>query len=339
MVSRKYAAFTLVELLVVIAIIGILVGLLLPAVQAAREAARRTQCQSNMKNIGLGLLNYENTFKSLPPGRKGCDGDSQCRTQRNANRSPVSGLLLILPFLEEQAIYDRYQPMVKWSEVNVGFDTNAWFNQPGNVEVVAQRPDVYVCGSDQSPATSAMGDVQWSLSSYCLVSGSMGLDQFNPMKYNNDGLFYYVHQHPLRRVVDGMNHTLMVAEQLAVSTSNDIEMLEANGIDVQKINFWAVGLGGRWGLLNTNRPINHSLLAGFRGGADGIIDYAHSNHPGGAQFVFGDGRVDFLNDNIDLQVYWALGTRAGPIDELDKPSYIYGRSPGFPLLEDHNYRN
>lgn len=337
--SKKHYAFTLVELLVVIAIIGILVALLLPAVQAAREAARRTQCQSNMKNIGLGILNYESTYKTLPPGRKGCDGDGECRRQRNATRSPVSGLLLILPFLEEQALYDLYDPMVKWDRVDAGFDTNAWFNQPGNVEVVAERPDVYACPSDQSPATSAMGDVQWSLSSYCLVSGSIGLDQFNPMKYNNDGLFFYVHSQPLRKVVDGLNNTLMVGEQLAVSSSNDIDLGEANGLTFEKINFWAVGLGGRWGLLNTNRQINHAVLAGYRGGADGIIDYAHSNHPGGAQFVFGDGRVEFLVDNIDLQIYWALGTRAGPLDQLDKGSYIYGRSPGFGLPENHDYRN
>ena len=76
---RQRHAFTLVELLVVIAIIGTLVGLLLPAVQAAREAARRSQCQNNMKQLGLGVINFESATRKLPsPGQ--CDSTGSSST-------------------------------------------------------------------------------------------------------------------------------------------------------------------------------------------------------------------------------------------------------------------
>jgi prepilin-type N-terminal cleavage/methylation domain-containing protein len=97
--------FTLVELLVVIAIIGILVALLLPAIQAAREAARRTQCNNNLKNIGLGLQNYHDTYKILPMGAVHWG-------PRNTNaRYGPSWQFGILPFMEQRNIYDKIQAM------------------------------------------------------------------------------------------------------------------------------------------------------------------------------------------------------------------------------------
>jgi len=93
--------FTLVELLVVIAIIGILIALLLPAVQAAREAARRAQCQNNLKQIALALHNYHQAVGSFPPGKitegRCCDRPSM-----------ITWTISILPYLEQQALYDRY---------------------------------------------------------------------------------------------------------------------------------------------------------------------------------------------------------------------------------------
>ena len=98
--------FTLVELLVVIAIIGVLVALLLPAVQAAREAARRAQCQNNLRQLAVAALNHEGTHKHLPPGRYGCDGAGTQNCSPNAWSRAASGFLPMLPFLEEQMLYD-----------------------------------------------------------------------------------------------------------------------------------------------------------------------------------------------------------------------------------------
>src|SRR3954470_23471683 len=106
--SQTPDGFTLVELLVVIAIIGILVALLLPAIQAAREAARRAQCQNNLKNVALAVLNYESNRKILPMGTvfpKLTNGIVDPDIQGNVDFGP-SWIVLILPQLENQALYD-----------------------------------------------------------------------------------------------------------------------------------------------------------------------------------------------------------------------------------------
>ena len=95
--------FTLVELLVVIAIIGVLVALLLPAVQAAREAARRSQCSNNLKQIGLGVHNFESTFGVLPHSGQ-CDSTGSSSTTYMVHSTAT----LILPFIEQQSVYDMF---------------------------------------------------------------------------------------------------------------------------------------------------------------------------------------------------------------------------------------
>jgi prepilin-type N-terminal cleavage/methylation domain-containing protein len=105
---RARTGFTLVELLVVIAIIGILVALLLPAVQAAREAARRMSCGNNLKQLGLALQNYHDTYKTFPPSGI-LNGDGGSPTAANPSRRPYhySWLFMVLPFMEQQPLYDQ----------------------------------------------------------------------------------------------------------------------------------------------------------------------------------------------------------------------------------------
>ena len=129
---QRRRGFTLVELLVVIAILGVLVALLLPAVQSAREAARRTQCGNNLKQIGLGILNYESTTKRFPHGQ-----------ERFVEREkPFSWSVLTLPYMEQSALYDQIdfkQPLD--STRNKG--TAA---APGPVTMLI---DMYLCPSRQ----------------------------------------------------------------------------------------------------------------------------------------------------------------------------------------------
>lgn len=100
--GRSTRGFTLVELLVVIAIIGVLIALLLPAVQQAREAARRMQCSNQLKQIGLAMHNYHDTYKVFPPGSVNLD------LTTTANKSLTNWAIAILPFLEQTALFDQY---------------------------------------------------------------------------------------------------------------------------------------------------------------------------------------------------------------------------------------
>ena len=132
--QRRMRGFTLVELLVVIAIIGVLVGLLLPAVQAAREAARRMSCSNNFKQIGLAIHNYHSAYKQLPKHMTGTNespANAWWRASNNSNRRRLSMLVPILPFMEQQALWEQISnPNAERTDGNtgaaIGTPVNPW---------------------------------------------------------------------------------------------------------------------------------------------------------------------------------------------------------------------
>ena len=129
--------FTLVELLVVIAIIGILVALLLPAIQAAREAARRSQCQNNLKQMGLALLQYENTRKELPAGHVNIPPPDE-RPENSFSNWAIE----ILPYVEEAALYDKY-------------DHHVYNAHQNNLPILQTRLEMMICPTDQNTESLA----------------------------------------------------------------------------------------------------------------------------------------------------------------------------------------
>lgn len=294
--------FTLVELLVVIAIIGILIGMLLPAVQSVREAARRSSCQNNLRQLGLAVANFESAHQHLPAGRFGCDDIGQqmeigpCSSATSPEeKNGASGFVLLLPFMEQMNLFDDLS-------INDGGlwnrdvdDLTWWQDSPRKRAGVMTHLDVLWCPSDDSAMESNVYQpICAATTSYALSSGSLGPDNLvYTTKYKNDGAFVYRVPKKIAEVTDGLSNTFFAGEVLRA------DLWESS-------NVWSYAIANSDSLRTTTNPINSVPGSGIvierRNGAFG------SNHTGGANFVFGDGHVEYLSDTIDLPIYKALST-------------------------------
>ena len=315
---RRIGGFTLVELLVVIAIIGILIALLLPAVQVAREAARRTECTNLLKQIALSILQYEIVKGELPPGRLGCDRAISGEYCNGIDiQSAASGLVLLLPYLEQQSLFDSLDinGIGIWLH-DSGQWLSDWFEQSPGVKMGVETVlSVYRCPSDPSEERVfgffRLPELAPAVGSYALVQGTKGYNAGTSVsvKYYNTGPFMYVRTFRLREIADGLSNTSFVGE------AADGHLF--NGGYASYLNSWS--RGGRWqsSLRATELPLNDLLLVtsgelppssqNDKLSAGGFGSY----HPAGGQFAFGDGRVEFLAESIDFTVYQAFSTRDG----------------------------
>ena len=336
-VSRSQG-FTLVELLVVIAIIGVLVALLLPAVQAAREAARRTQCVNNEKQIALAFLNYECARKRFPAGRHGCDGAKNddvegCEPDPKIKRSAMSAFVKILPYLEQEALYniltsgrdDGYLtggheiiwPALENSENTVPY--TEWATTELQ-RALNTRPDGFVCPSaDSMPESESLhfetADFKPATGDYVLNMGHRGHPTFNrdflPVKADNSGIFFYIREIRLREVEDGASNTFFAGETTESHTidSSNIWSRSERFLDTMRNTDNAINFPSGPDFRVVYQPFLHPKKEApdrryYAAGAFG------SRHPGGANFCFADGHVDFLTDDIDLILYQEQSTRA-----------------------------
>jgi prepilin-type N-terminal cleavage/methylation domain-containing protein/prepilin-type processing-associated H-X9-DG protein len=351
--SRR--GFTLIELLVVIAIIAILIGLLLPAVQKVREAAARSKCSNNLKQIGLALLNYENTYQKLPPASQmpwWPTGKDQSDWLKLGTPFGPNWSVTILPFIEQDALYRQGNagayPGVAIVPGTVPTGTNQSWRSIRNVEV-----PIYRCPSDanntqhwNNPAGTPETD--WARGNYGVTAGFQDIDHMangsikkttsipgypnvscSPVMAGNYGA-------KVLDIKDGSSNTIMVAELRA-----GISPLDPRGV-------WALGFPSssivNAGRDNTNPTPNNMLGTSSQGdeialcpsfwtadlgpvfgmgctgnGSEMTSAQSRSLHTGGVNTCFADGSVHFIKNSID-QATWCL---------------LLSKDDGFPIPGDY----
>jgi prepilin-type N-terminal cleavage/methylation domain-containing protein len=325
---RRSTGFTLVELLVVIAIIGILVALLLPAIQAAREAARRSQCQNNLKQNALACLNHESALRRLPSGftTSIVDGDDVHHTWAS----------YILPYMEEAAIFGT-----------INFERPSWkpwadngYKCPPTAPWTYTQLDIHLCPSDQPRGIHTGACECFAHGSYLANQGWRRWRQKNTRDAYEAELANEKTEHgidirgpfekvfdkknigvPISKITDGTSHTAMLGEgrQFRGEDSRGLLYLGSSFYshefppntpaldDLEYCDNSPGKIDDPLGETHPDAPCTQAH-AGPRGP---WVQTSRSQHPGVVGIAFCDGRVNFVSDDVALNVWRAISTRAG----------------------------
>jgi prepilin-type N-terminal cleavage/methylation domain-containing protein/prepilin-type processing-associated H-X9-DG protein len=319
--------FTLIELLVVIAIIAVLIALLLPAVQQARESARRTQCKNNLKQFGLAVHSFHDTFNHL----------STSNRPPTTGAQRLAGMTRLLPYFDQAPLYNSYNQSVAWSQQIPIVSTKL------TATMCPSDPKAGALDGDPDPTTTASG---WaanvaSSSSYALAKGvDSGITPYvtitlpglftDPTSTTNKyyaGMFPQNYDAKFSDVTDGLSNTIAMHESAGRPS------LYRKGKQIGSTPGNRVNSGG-WArpasdILVTGQRADGSALFGttpfnatngydvggesYPGGTFGVqgTGQPYSFHTGGAHVLLGDGSVRFLSENMNMNTYISLITVGG----------------------------
>jgi prepilin-type N-terminal cleavage/methylation domain-containing protein/prepilin-type processing-associated H-X9-DG protein len=297
----RRSAFTLIELLVVIAIIAILIGLLLPAVQKIREAANRMKCSNNLKQIGLGIHNYESTYGKLPNGFNNSGGIP-----------PRHNLFtFILPYIEQDNLYKQ----VDLTHVRGSYLTanNPVYRTPVSIYLCPSNPipvliDYRVTYTSQNPTPPT--DPKMARGDYAVVQGASGTNVTAaigtlPIATGNTGIFKLNTSTRIGDATDGLSNTLLIAEDAGrpfkYGPGGKNLGMAGDPDDV----------GGGWGDYWSYLSVNGADQNGNQGAGPCAINCTSDNeiyafHVGGANTLMGDGSVRMIKSSVNLAMLAAL---------------------------------